>query len=92
MSINLLKLKLFITSLVNLGAFPFIALSLYDIGYIYAEYFSLIWLIIFAELIFGTLLLMSIVYADASVKKSTPAKQLRSTDPLIHLHNECAPA
>ncbi|MHA1148185.1 MAG: hypothetical protein ACTSR8_08060 [Promethearchaeota archaeon] len=87
----LLKLKLFITSLVNLGAFPFIALSLYDIGYIYAEYLSLIWLIIFAELIFGTLLLMSIVYADASVKKTTIDKQLNHSDPHIHLNNECVP-
>ena len=78
--------------MVNLGAFPFIAISLYDIGYIYAEYFSLIWLIIFAELIFGTLLLMSIVYADATVKKDTPAKKLKIDDPHIHLHNECAPA
>ncbi|MGQ4874837.1 MAG: hypothetical protein ACTSVV_10365 [Promethearchaeota archaeon] len=65
----LLKLKLFITSLINLGIFPLLAMFLYDLGVFYAKFSDLIWLIVFVEIIFATMLLMSIVYADKSIKK-----------------------
>ena len=90
MSKLLLKLKLFIVSLVNLGGFPVLIFSLFDLGYIYSNYSELIWLIVFAELIFGTLLLMSIVFAENSTKKtSDPLRCVNSANPHIIINQEC---
>ena len=57
-----IKLKLLIAILINLGGFPILAISLFDLGILYAEFASLIWLIILYELIWGTFLLLNIAY------------------------------
>jgi len=58
----IIKLKILLIYLANIGAFPFVAVGLFDFGILQADLISLIWLIVFVELILSTLLLMKIVY------------------------------
>lgn len=71
----LLKVKLFITSLVSLGVFPVVALSLFDFGVLYATLTEVIWLIIYVELFFSTIGLISIVYDEKPLKKDQESEK-----------------
>ena len=71
----LLKVKLFITSLVSLGVFPVVALSLFDFGVLYATFTEVIWLIVYVELFFSTIGLISIVYDEKPLKKDQESEK-----------------
>ncbi len=69
-----IKIKLFVFFLVDLGILPIALLSLFDIGFLYADYNSIVSLIILGELFLGTLLLLYIVYNTRDVKQ--PKEQI----------------
>ncbi len=63
-----IKTKLLVFFLANLGLLPFALISLFDFGFLYADYNSVVSLIILTELFVGTLLLLYIVYNTRDIK------------------------
>ena len=65
----LIKLKILIAYLVNIGILPIVVVGLFDFGVLVSDPWSLFAMILLGELFLGTLMLIRIVYKSADKEK-----------------------